>query len=57
MERNMKISINSFFDKMLEFFPSKRDDYEHKRRENYEGVDTIIIEDIFMPDIINILKK
>jgi hypothetical protein len=42
----MSISINDFFEKMLGFFPLKRKEFELKMREDFEGLDTIIVEDI-----------
>lgn len=53
----MTKSMLEFFEIMLLFFPSKRDEYNEKMQDNFEGLDTIIVEDVFMPEVINLLKK
>ena len=51
------MTINNFFEQMLLFFPTLKDEYIAKIQDNYEGLDTIIIEDIFMPAVIDLLRK
>ena len=44
-----------FFDKMIEFFPATRQEYNKSIEENGEILETVIIEDIFMPKILKLL--
>ena len=44
-----------FFDKMIEFFPATRKEYNKSIEENGEILETVIIEDIFMPKILKLL--
>lgn len=53
----MTETIENFFNKLLVFFPGKEKEYEEKKRNYYEGIETVIIEDIFMPDVISLLEK
>lgn len=53
----MSISINDFIKRMLEFFPFTQNEYEKEMQNSFEGLDTIVIEDIFMPEVINILER
>lgn len=53
----MSISITDFFKQMLEFFPTKRNEYDQEKEDCFEGLDTIIVEDIFMPEVLNLLEK
>lgn len=53
----MRSSLEKFFENMLRFFPSKKNEYLEYRKDDYRGLDTIIIEDIFMPEVIYLLKK
>lgn len=46
-----------FFQKMLDFLPSTLNDYEASVNHYGEVLETIIIEDIFMPEIIKLLKS
>jgi hypothetical protein len=45
-----------FFKEMLIFLPSTRSDYVKSVNHHGEVLDTVIIEDIFMPEIIKLLK-
>lgn len=45
-----------FFQKMLEFLPSTLSDYEESVNHYGEVLETVIIEDIFMPEIIRLIK-
>ena len=56
-ERSMRRSSEIFFDNMLKFFPAKKEEYLEYRQEDYCGLDTIIAEDIFMPEVIKLLEK
>lgn len=47
---------DNFFETMLIFFPSLSHEYEKHIEKYNERLDTVIIEDIFMPEIINLLK-
>lgn len=53
----MRISVDDFFEKMLLFFPEKKYDFEQSIQDFFEGVETVIIEDVFMPKVIELLKK
>lgn len=57
----MKQNIDSFMEQMLRFFPSKIKEYSdmcYEMQQDFsERLDTIIIEDIFMPEIISLIKK
>lgn len=46
-----------FFQKMLYFLPSTYSDYEKSINHYGEVLETVIIEDIFMPEIIRLLKS
>ncbi|QOS77607.1 resolvase [Paenibacillus sp. JNUCC31] len=46
-----------FFRVMLEFLPSKSNDYIKSIEVYGEVLETVIIEDIFMPDIIKLLSE
>lgn len=54
---SMSITLNDFIEKMLFFFPSTKNDYMKCMEDVFEGVETIVIEDIFMPEIINLIKE
>lgn len=45
-----------FFVKMQEFFPSTKEAYIESIREYGETLETVVIEDIFMPQIISLLS-
>lgn len=53
----MSKESEKFFKKMLSFLPSTRDAYENSVNHYGEVLETVIIEDIFMPEIIKLLKK
>lgn len=46
-----------FFEKMQEFFPSTRKEYLESVEEYGEVLETLVIEDIFMPQILRLLAK
>ena len=46
-----------FFEKMQEFFPSAREEYRESIKEYGEVLETVVIEDIFMPKILGLLAK
>lgn len=53
----MNSSSEDFFEHMLIFFPTKKKEYLECRKDDYIGLDTMIIEDVFMPEVIKLLKK
>ena len=53
----MVITIDNFFKKLLHFFPEKELMYNSSIAEYSERLDTVIIEDIFMPEIIKLLNN
>lgn len=53
----MTETVENFFNKLLIFFPKKEQEFKEKMRDYYEGIETVIIEDIFMPDLIDLLEK
>lgn len=53
MNQNLKI----FFEKMQNFFPSTRKAYCESEKEYGEILGTVVIEDIFMPKILDLLVK
>lgn len=46
-----------FFDEMLNFFPFRNKDFHDAIKNSYDGIEVTIIEDIFMPEVIRLLKK
>lgn len=54
-------NIENFIEKMLEFFPKTRKQYNETcfemQRDYSERLDTVIVEDIFMPEVINLLRE
>lgn len=46
-----------FFGVMLDFFPSLNSAYRKSIEDNGEVLETVIIEDIFMPEIIRLLRE
>ena len=48
---------DDFFEKMLLFFPFLLDEYENHIKKYGNRLETIIIEDIFMPEVVELLKK
>ena len=53
----MSMRTKEFFNKMLEFLPTTVDEYNNSIDEHGELLETIIIEDIFMPKILELLSK
>ncbi len=51
------ISIDDFINEMLFFFPGIKSEVSSRMKEGYEGIDTIVIEDIIMPEVIKLLKE
>lgn len=51
----MSKSTDNFFNKLLYFFPDVKREYNMNIEEYGERLDTIVIEDIFMPKIISLL--
>lgn len=45
-----------FFQKMLDFLPTTLSDYEKSVNHYGEVLETVIIEDVFMPEIIKLIK-
>lgn len=54
---DMSESSREFFEKMLEFFPSTREEYIECVKEYGEVLETVVIEDIFMPKILMLLSQ
>lgn len=52
----MSKEIELFFKEMLGFFPSTISEYEESVNHYGEVLETVIIEDIFMPEIIKLMK-
>lgn len=46
-----------FFEKMQEFFPSTKEAYNESVKEYGEVLETVVIEDIFMPPILALLSE
>lgn len=46
-----------FFEKMLDFFPSLELEYKNHIEKYHGRLDTVVIEDVFMPEIIKLLKQ
>lgn len=57
----MTETVDNFFEKMCSFFQNKENEYDaicfEMQRDYSERLDTVIIEDIFMPDLIDLLEK
>lgn len=53
----MCIKSKEFFDKMMEFLPFTVHGYNQSIEEYGELLETVVIEDIFMPEIIKLLNK
>ena len=52
----MVIHSEDFFEKMLEFFPSAKKDYDSSVEFNGELLETVVMEDVFAGQIIKLLK-
>ncbi len=46
-----------FFEKMQEFLPSTKEAYSESVKEYGEVLETVVIEDIFMPQIVKLLRE
>ena len=53
----MIIRSEQFINVLLDFFPETNEEYKKNIEKYYEVLDTVIIEDIFMPVIIKLLKE
>lgn len=51
------MSDDRFFDTMLYFFPDTKQDYVDSIERYGERLNTVVIEDIFMPRLIELLKQ
>lgn len=49
--------VNLFFERMLEFFPAAERLYWEHIDEYKERLDTCVIEDIFMPEVLELLRR
>ena len=54
---NMSKNVREFFEKMQEFFPSTKNAYIESVKEYGEVLETVVIEDIFMPELLTLLAK
>ena len=53
----MSKNVREFFEKMQEFFPSTKNAYIESVKEYGEVLETVVIEDIFMPELLTLLAK
>ena len=53
----MEETIATFFDKMLVFFPRLIEEYNKHIDKYSERLNTVVIEDVFMPQIISLLEN
>lgn len=53
----MSKKSEEFFRTMLEFLPSTNEKYEESLEKYGELLETVVIEDVFMPEIIKMLEK
>ncbi|WP_160679949.1 resolvase [Clostridium sp. C8-1-8] len=53
----MSKESEKFFRMMLDFLPEREDDYRKSIEEYGALLETVVIEDIFMPDIIHLIKE
>ena len=53
----MSKNVREFFEKMQEFFPSTKNAYIESVEEYGEVLETVVIEDIFMPELLTLLAK
>ena len=56
-ENIMTISMADFIKRMKLFFPDIEDDIANSDFDSYDGLETILIEDIIMPKVIKLLKE
>ena len=53
----MSKNVREFFEKMQEIFPSTKNAYIESVEEYGEVLETVVIEDIFMPELLTLLAK
>ena len=53
----MVICSKDFFEKMLEFFPSAKKDYEESIEFNEGLLETVVMEDVFAKQTVKLLKE
>ena len=53
----MDENIKKFFEKMQEFLPSTREEYCENIKKYDEVLETVLIEDVFMPKILTLLYE
>lgn len=53
----MSKRINEFLEKLISFFPSIYDEYVYSKMQYGEILSTVVIEDIFMPRLIETIKQ
>ena len=51
------LMIDDFLNKMIYFFPNIKIDMNERMEDDFEGLDTIVVEEIIMPEVIELLKK
>lgn len=51
------ILVSDFLKQMVIFFPYIEKEIEERMKDSFEGQDTIVIEEVVMPNIIDLLKK
>ena len=49
--------IDDFLEKMSYYFPNIKNEMNERMEDYFEGLDTIVIEEIIMPEVIALLKK
>ena len=54
---NVSKNVREFFEKMQEIFPSTKNAYIESVEEYGEVLETVVIEDIFMPELLTLLAK
>ena len=54
---NVSKNVREFFEKMQEFFPLTKNAYIESVEEYGEVLETVVIEDIFMPEFLTLLAK
>lgn len=52
----MENNTQNFFNKMMKTFPSTIQKYNNSIKENGELLETVVIEDIFMPEVLKLLS-
>ncbi len=53
----MNVKSEAFFRTMLKFLPSTSNEYHNSLERKGKLLETVVIEDIFMPEIIKLLKE